>query len=165
MEKKRLILSNAFFIPKSKIMEKNTIETRIGKLNNDTPAYFGIMTAQHMIEHLTITVKLSYGRIKLPDFEPSEKQLAQKHALLNTPVDFPKGILAPGIGDNLLALRYPDLETAKTELLKSIDGYNNHFDEYPEAMTIHPRFGKLSHEEWERFHRKHFMHHFKQFGI
>lgn len=165
MDKRRLILSNAFFISKFKTMEKDTIKTRINTLSENTKGDFGIMTPQHMIEHLTITVKLSYGRIKLPDFEPSEKQLAQKNALLNTAMNFPKGVLAPGIGDNLLDLKYADLDTAKVELLKSIDEYNNHFTSFPEEKTIHPRFGKLNHEEWERFHQKHFDHHLSQFGL
>ncbi|RIW16972.1 DUF1569 domain-containing protein [Algoriphagus lacus] len=146
-------------------MEKETIERRIDKLKESTPANFGIMTPQHMIEHLTITVRISYGKIKLNDFEPNEKQLAQKHALIYTDIEFPKGIKAPGLEENLLALRYPNLETAKSELLKSIEDYNFHFTQEPNDKTTHPRFGKLTHEEWERFHRKHFDHHLSQFEL
>lgn len=146
-------------------MERNSIESRIANLTGENKALFGIMTPQHMVEHLTLTVKISYGRIKLPDFIPSEKQLAQKQALIYTDLEFPKGVKAPGIGENLLDLRYPDLETAKSELLKSIDEFNNHFREFQEDQTTHPRFGKLNHDEWERFHRKHFQHHLSQFGI
>jgi oxepin-CoA hydrolase/3-oxo-5,6-dehydrosuberyl-CoA semialdehyde dehydrogenase len=146
-------------------MERKVIEQRLTELKADTKAQFGIMTAQHMIEHLTLTVKLSYGRIKLAEFEPTEKQLAQKHALLYTEIDFPKGILAPEIGQKLLDLRYPDLDTSKNELLNSIDAYNSHFAESPKDMTLHPRFGRLTHDEWERFHKKHFTHHLGQFGL
>lgn len=146
-------------------MEKETIEKRIEKLKESTPATFGIMTPQHMIEHLAITVRISYGKIKLQDFEPTEKQLAQKQALIYTDLKFPKGIKAPGLEENLLALRYPNLETAKSELLKSIDDYNSHFKTTPNDKTTHPWFGKLTHEEWEKFHPKHFNHHLKQFDL
>lgn len=146
-------------------MERKLIESRILKLVSDTSASFGIMTPQHMLEHLTLTVKISYGRIKLPDFEPSEKQLAQKQALIYTDIEFPKGLKAPGIGEKLLDLRYQNLETAKTELLKSIEDYNSHFIEFHRDETIHPRFGKLNYEEWEKFHSKHFQHHLTQFGL
>jgi oxepin-CoA hydrolase/3-oxo-5,6-dehydrosuberyl-CoA semialdehyde dehydrogenase len=146
-------------------MDKNSIELRIAPLTKDSVAKFGIMTPQHMLEHLALTVKISYGRIKIPDFEPTEKQLAQKQILIYSEIDFPKGIKAPGIGENLLDLRYADMETAKSELLKSIDQFNKHFNEFKDDLTIHPRFGKLNHGEWERFHRKHFHHHLGQFGI
>ncbi len=146
-------------------MERKVIEQKITLLKAETKAHFGIMTAQHMIEHLVLTVKLSYGRIKLPEFEPTEKQLMQKHALLYTEIDFPKGVFVPEIGQKLLDLRYPDLDTAKNELLNSIDAYNSHFAESLQDMTLHPRFGKLTHDEWERFHKKHFDHHLGQFGL
>lgn len=146
-------------------MERQLIESRILELASDTRARFGIMTPQHMLEHLTLTVKISYGRIKLPEFAPSEKHLAQKQALIYTDIEFPKGLKAPGIGEKLLDLRYENLETAKTELLKSIYNYNRHFTELPQDETIHPRFGKLNHQEWEKFHSKHFEHHFGQFGL
>ncbi|OOG70118.1 DUF1569 domain-containing protein [Algoriphagus sp. A40] len=146
-------------------MERKSIESRIAGLTKDTLAQFGIMTPQHMVEHLTLTVKISYGRIKLPEFEPNEKQLAQKQALINSDIKFPIGIKAPVIGDKLLDLRYENLETAKTELVKSIDDYNQHFSEFQNDQTIHPRFGKLNYEEWERFHKKHFQHHLSQFGL
>ena len=90
-------------------MEKETIERRIEKLKESSPAAFGIMTPQHMIEHLTITVRISYGKIKLQDFEPTEKQLTQKLALIYSDIQFPKGIKAPGLEGDLLALRYPNL--------------------------------------------------------
>lgn len=146
-------------------MDRKIIKERIGHLTEDSLPLFGIMTAQHMIEHLILTVKLSYGRIKLPEFEPTVKQLSQKQALLFTDIGFPKGIIAPGIGENLLPLRYPDLDSAKIELLKSLEAYNAHFADFPNDLTFHPRFGKLNHDEWERFHRKHFDHHLGQFDL
>lgn len=146
-------------------MNIQTIQSRIEKLQADSPALFGIMTAQHMIEHLILTVKLSYGRIKIPDFEPNEKQLAQKQALLFSDMEFPKGVKAPGLPESLMELKYANLEEAKAELLKSLNAYNAAFQENSELKTLHPRFGKLSHEEWERFHTKHFDHHLGQFEV
>lgn len=141
------------------------ITSRIENLTEKSERRFGIMSPQHMIEHLILTVKLSYGRIKLPDFEPNEKQLMQKQALIYSDIQFPVGVSAPGLGESLLDLRFPDLMTAKTELLKSINDYNSFFKENPDALTTHPRFGKLNYDEWQRFHKKHFEHHLGQFGI
>jgi oxepin-CoA hydrolase/3-oxo-5,6-dehydrosuberyl-CoA semialdehyde dehydrogenase len=146
-------------------MNKETIETRILPLTEETIAQFGIMGPQHMVEHLAITLKISYDRIKLPDFEPSEKQINQKIALIHSDIEFPKGIKAPGLHEDLMPLKFPDLEKAKEDFLKSITAYNDFFLLNPEAKTTHPRFGKLTHGEWERFHEKHFKHHLIQFGL
>lgn len=154
-----------FYLTTKTKMDRESIVSRLKNLSEDSPREFGIMTPQHMVEHLILTVKLSYDRIKIPEFEPNEKQLMQKQALLYSDISFPRGIRAPGIGDQLLDLRFSDLEIAKLELLKSINDYNSYFESNPEAKTVHPRFGKLTYQEWERFHKKHFEHHFVQFGI
>lgn len=146
-------------------MKEHSIEIRLRDLKESSERQFGIMSPQHMVEHLILTVKLSYGRIKIPEFEPNEKQLLMKQALLYSEISFPRGIRAPGIGDQLLDLRFSDLDTAKLELLKSIQDYNSFFEANPEAQTMHPRFGKITHQEWEIFHSKHLEHHFGQFGI
>jgi hypothetical protein len=146
-------------------MDKELIFSRLKNLTEDSHREFGIMTPQHMVEHIILTVKLSYGRIKIPEFEPNEKQLMQKQALIYSDISFPRGIRAPGIGDQLLALRFSDLDNAKLELQKSLNEYNAYFKSNPEAKTIHPRFGNLTYQEWELFHDKHFDHHFGQFGI
>ena len=147
-------------------MESTTIEERLKKLKADTPAQFGIMSPQHMVEHLTVTVKIAYNRIQIPDFEPSEKQKSQKLALLETNMDFPKGVIAPGMkAGDLLPLRSSNLAEAKQQLIASITAYNTFFESYPDTTTVHPRFGMLNYKEWEKFHPKHFEHHFKQFGI
>lgn len=147
-------------------MDPKQIEKKLKNLSNDTPSLFGIMTPQHMVEHLTVTVKISYNRIKIPEFELSEKQMFQKSALLDSPMEFPVGVKAPGLKhDELMPLRSSNLEEAKQQLISSLVAYNSFFEFDPNATTVHPRFGLLNYEEWQRFHPKHFKHHFKQFGI
>ena len=145
-------------------MNKETLAQRLQGLNLNTEAKFGILTPQHMVEHLILTLKMSAGRIPIPEFVPTEKQLAGKQALLFTDIPFPQGIKAPGLPDTLLDLRFPDLEIAKAELLKSWDAYQLLFQENPTKQTPPPRFGLLNFEEWERFHAKHMDHHLSQFG-
>jgi oxepin-CoA hydrolase/3-oxo-5,6-dehydrosuberyl-CoA semialdehyde dehydrogenase len=145
-------------------MNKETLLQRLNQLHTTTAAQFGILTPQHMVEHLILTVKMSVGRIPIPEFVPNEKQLAQKQALLFKDIPFPRGVKAPGLPDTLLDLRFPDLETAKAELIKSWDAYQLLFKENPTKQTFHPRFGLLNFDEWERFHAKHMDHHLRQFG-
>jgi len=159
-----LILSNAFFPPKFIPMTKETLLQRLDHLNLQSKAKFGIFTPQHMVEHLILTLKLSSGRIPIPEIVPNENQLAQKQALLFTDIPFPQGIKIPGLPDALPELRFPDLETAKITLISSWDAYHLVFQENPMNLTPHPRFGPLNYDEWERFHAKHIDHHLGQFG-
>lgn len=145
-------------------MNKELLLHRLQNLNLNSEAKFGLMTPQHMVEHLVLTMKISTGRIPIPEIVPSEKQIAQKQALLFTNIAFPQGVKAPGLPDSLLDLRFPNLEIAKEELIKSWDAYILHFQENPNKKTPHPRFGLLDFEEWERFHSKHLDHHLSQFG-
>jgi hypothetical protein len=145
-------------------MTKEILLQRLKHLSLQSEAKFGILTPQHMVEHLTLTLKMSAGRISIPEFEPTEKQLARKQALLFTDLLFPQGIKAPGLPDTLLDLRFPDLEIAKAELIKSYDAYHLLFQENPTKHTPHPIFGLLNFDEWERFHAKHIDHHLGQFG-
>jgi oxepin-CoA hydrolase/3-oxo-5,6-dehydrosuberyl-CoA semialdehyde dehydrogenase len=145
-------------------MNKETLNQRLQGLSLKAEAKFGIMTPQHMVEHLVLTLKMCAGRIPIPEIVPTEKQLAQKQALLFTDLPFPKGIKGPGLPDTLLDLRFPDLETAKEELIKSWDAYQLLFQENPTKQTPHPGFGLLNFGEWERFHAKHMDHHLSQFG-
>lgn len=145
-------------------MNKETLLQRLHQLGPTTEAQFGILTPQHMVEHLILTLKMSTGRIPIPEFKPNEKQLARKQALLFTDLPFPKGVKAPGLPDTLLDLRFPNLEAAKAELIKSWDAYQLIFQENPTKKTPHPGFGPLNFDEWERFHAKHVDHHLSQFG-
>ncbi len=144
-----------------------TTEILLQRIQNLTPqseAKFGIFTPQHMVEHLTLTLKLSSGKISIPEIVPNEKQLAQKQALLFTDIPFPQGVKAPGLPDTLLELRFPDLETAKAALIASWDAYQLLFKENPTLQTLHPGFGPLNYTEWELFNAKHMDHHLGQFG-
>lgn len=145
-------------------MNRFTLPERLTNLSAQSKPRFGILTPQHMVEHLILTLKMSIGKIPIAEFAPTEKQLAQKKALLFTDIPFPKGIKAPGLPDTLLPLRFENLEAAKEELLKSWDAYHLFFKERPDKQTPHPGFGSLHYEEWERFHTKHMHHHLSQFN-
>lgn len=146
-------------------MTKTEIEQILSKLNEKSLRLFGLMTPQHMLEHLIITYKLSSGKVQIPEFVPSEKQLGYKHLLLETDMEFPKGIRAPGIPEDLMPLRLDSLQTAKEKFILSIDEFEKIFSENPDLMTFHPRFGKLNYREWKIFHGKHVKHHLGQFEV
>lgn len=144
-------------------MNTEKIKKSIKTLSVDQPAIFGKMTAQHMFEHLIITLKISSGKINLPKFELTEASQIQKKALLRTKMEFPKDILAPGSNGELNPLKLASLEDAQQAFIVSLEQFIQYYADNPTAEPIHPRFGPLTYEEWCTFHEKHIAHHFSQF--
>ena len=147
------------------VLQASQLQDSLTMLKKDTKPLFGKMTAQHMVEHLTITLKLSIGKIKYPTFTPSERALIAKKNLLFTELEMGMGITPPNDTGELYPLKHPDLEKAKEVLLQAWDEYMGYYEKNDGASEVHPRFGYLNKDEWNRFHYKHSMHHFKQFGI
>jgi hypothetical protein len=145
-------------------MEKQ-LRKKLEDLTPDQKPGFGIMTPQHMVEHLILTVKLSQGKITVPTIEPTPEALAIKHNILYDKGEIPKGIRAPGTKGELLPLRFGSLDEAKEKLIDAWKHFELYYFQYPEAQLKHPFFGPLTYEEWKEFHAKHFQHHFSQFGI
>jgi hypothetical protein len=146
-------------------MTAEKLQQKLALLSADSPSQFGIMTPQHMVEHLIITFKLSQGKISLPEKEPSPRALEAKQAILYGNMELPRGVKAPGLGDQLMELRFGSLDEAKVGLAKALEDFDLYYASNKDLKHYHPAFGKLNYEEWLAFHQKHFKHHLGQFGI
>ncbi|MEZ4774126.1 MAG: DUF1569 domain-containing protein [Bacteroidia bacterium] len=141
------------------------VPASLEKLTEDTPALWGIMGPQHMIEHVSGLFYISRKELGLPCTTPEEKLPKMKEFIWNDQ-PFPRSVRVVGIPkDKTLPLRYGSLDEAKGVLFKSIDDYYQFFEQNPEATTMHPVFGRLNHSEWDRIHWKHTTHHLRQFGL
>lgn len=143
----------------------NEIPKALEKLTEDTPAKFGIMTPQHMVEHLSALFYLGRKEIGLPCVTPEDK-LPEKRAFLNTNQPFWKNMKGIGIPeDGLMDLRFANLEEAKAKFISSIGAFYKFHEENPGTKILHPLFGKIGVELWDRFNYKHSIHHLQQFGL
>jgi oxepin-CoA hydrolase/3-oxo-5,6-dehydrosuberyl-CoA semialdehyde dehydrogenase len=142
------------------------IEECLSKLKEDTKPKWGIMTPQHMIEHLEYTYKIASGEIQ--DFEIStpEKILEKvKNSLWNYD-KFPQNSQFPILEkDTLDTLQHPDLETAINQFKQQREKYLEFFKKHPDATLSNMVFGELNRYEWYLLERKHLNHHFDQFGL
>lgn len=130
---------------------------------NQAPAW-GLMTPQHMVEHLMGAVLLSVGHYHLPVSEsPTYFDAARVRLMSDAP--FSPNTRNPRMPSTPGPLRLPSLAVAAATLLLEVDGFFNHFGQHPAAVPVHPLFGPLSFAEWRVFHFKHFGHHFLQFGL
>ncbi len=144
---------------------KTRIREALDKLTSETEAQWGMMTPQHMVEHLTMTLRNASGELPLEQATPDEK-LPKLQQFLYSEDPMPKEQKVPFMPkEELPERREPDLETAKEKLLEAWEAFEEHFEKAPEKRTVHPVFGPLDREGWYQVHRKHFTHHFDQFGL
>lgn len=134
-------------------------------LSTDTEAVWGKMTAQHMVEHLTMAVKSSTGKIIFTRFITPEDKLEISKRILNSNRPLPKLFVNEIVGEGLKSLVNKNLDSAIEELKNEVKYFEEYFKHHHEAKPINATFGPLNHEEWITFHNKHFTHHLTQFGL
>jgi oxepin-CoA hydrolase/3-oxo-5,6-dehydrosuberyl-CoA semialdehyde dehydrogenase len=147
-------------------MTDSKIDECLSKLSEDTKSKWGIMTPQHMIEHLEYTYKIAAAEIQ--DFEIStpEKILDKvKNSLWNYD-KFPKNSQFPLLEkDTLDDLKHENLAIAIEKFKEQRKKYIEYFKEHPDAKLSNLVFGELNRYEWYLLERKHLNHHFEQFGL
>jgi oxepin-CoA hydrolase/3-oxo-5,6-dehydrosuberyl-CoA semialdehyde dehydrogenase len=147
-------------------MTTEKIDECLSKLKSDTKPKWGIMTAQHMIEHLEYTYKIASGEIQDFEIATPEKILEKVHASLYNYEKFPKNTNFPQLEkDTLAPLHHPDLETAVENFKLQREKYLNFFKENPDVKLKNMVFGEMNKYEWYLLERKHLNHHFEQFGL
>ncbi len=133
------------------------------KLQPDTEPNFGLMTPQHMIEHISYVVKMSIKRAGEPENPPTKGQLGFKNFIANgailkhRPSDKTKA--------DLPALKYASFEEALAQVPIAVERFYSHFEANPDFIPYNPFFGELTFAELELFHYQHLRYHAWQFGL
>ena len=142
---------------------KEEVPLLLRQLTANAKPAFGLMTPQHMIEHLIMSIKFSTKRKGEPENPPTKGQLGFKRFIANgavlqhRPSDKTKA--------DLPELRYASLEEAISHIPEAVDRFYTHFENNPGFLSYHPIMGELSFEELELFHYQHYRYHFWQFGL
>ena len=143
------------------------IQKTLTNLTENSERKFGEMSPQLMVEHLEEVLRNGFGNLKSADFPeiPEEKmELLQDWIYTNDKIR--PGAKYPLLKEgDVLEMKYKNLDQAKEKLLETLKEFLIYYRENPSAEHFHPRFGTLNKEMMELFHRKHFTHHFEQFGI
>lgn len=147
-------------------IDRNSLESYLNKLSEDSKPLWGNMTPQHMLEHLEYSTRISSGEIQDIEIATPEKILEKVHATLYNYKKMPRNFGAPErLEKELEQLKHDNLDTAKQNLLEAFDNYIAFFKAHPEATLKNIVYGDLNRYEWNLFHRKHYNHHFEQFGL
>jgi len=148
-------------------MTDEKIQECLNKLTENTKAKWGIMTPQHMIEHLEFSYRVASGEIQ--DFEIStpEKHIEKVKNTLYNYEKMPQHYNMPLMKkDKVEDLLHESLEVAKQNLLEARKQYIQYYKSNPEEKSFkNPVFGVLNRYEWYLQERKHLNHHFEQFGL
>lgn len=136
---------------------------KLEQLNNSSEALWGSMSVQRMVEHLSDSVILSIEnktfKLSIPEdkIERAQQFLLSEHPL---PKNFTVEFATPDIPE-----RNQNLNEAIEEFKKAWQTFELHYQQNPEAKSLHPSFGYLEYDQWLRMHAKHVTHHLAQFGI
>ena len=142
------------------------IASCLAKLTEQSKPKWGIMTPQHMLEHLEYTYKIASGELQNFDISTPEKYLEKTQDSLYNYEKFPANSNFPHLKkDTLGSLIHPDLETAVAKFLQQRDRYLDFFTQNPDAVLKNLVFGELNKYQWYLLERKHLNHHFEQFNL
>ncbi len=145
------------------ITDRKNLTSLLSILQPETPALWGRMNAQNMIEHLVEAVEYTNGKRTADMRFPPDKANRQRQLLVHSDFVIPSGVVSY-LPDATKTKRFNDLATAIAELNNELDSFEHFFG--TEGMTAtHFEFGPMNYKEWIIWHGKHFTHHFKQFGL
>lgn len=146
-------------------IDRSYLEQKLSLLNDDTIPNWGIMTSQHMLEHMEYMYEMAIEKIHTEIVTP-EKYLEKYEDSLWNYIPMPEKVNHPNlkVGETE-DLRYSSFEEAKAALLEAYDNYEKFFEDNPGIKTKNTVFGNLDKFHWDLLSRKHYYHHFKQFGL
>ena len=86
------------------------LSNKIDQLGETDKPAWGIMTPQHMVEHLILAVRSGNGNLEVECFNPKEKLPILKRFLMSDR-DLPKGFENPLLEKGLRKLEFSSLKT------------------------------------------------------
>tara|TARA_B100000809_G_C15140628_1_gene533111 strand:+ start:11398 stop:13890 length:2493 start_codon:yes stop_codon:yes gene_type:complete len=147
-------------------MTSEKIQECLKKLTEESKPNWGIMTSQHMIEHLELTYRIASGEIQDFEIHTPEKYLEKAQESLYNYEPMPSGFDFPLYKKGTLEeLKHENLQIAKLKLLEAREQYVSFYKENPDAVVKNAVFGFIEKYDWQLLERKHLNHHFKQFGL
>ncbi len=144
---------------------KTNVAKALDQLTEEHTAEWGILTPQHMVEHLEYFMQMALGKVETEIITPANRIARFQESLFNYRA-MHRNFDHPLLKEKTLEdLRFDNLEAAKVALLSVIDEYEAFFKENPGIQTPNTIFGMLDKQLWDLMNRKHFHHHFSQFGL
>ncbi|MFT4760078.1 MAG: oxepin-CoA hydrolase/3-oxo-5,6-dehydrosuberyl-CoA semialdehyde dehydrogenase [Paraglaciecola sp.] len=148
-----------------KDITRDYLVEQFDKLTDNSQPNWGLMTAQHLVEHFDYFNLIALGEMKSKMYTP-EKYLEDTQDSLWDYRPMPKSFDHPALKKGEVEeLRYTNLAESKKAFFENYDKLKAFFKENKGATASNPVFGDLTAYEFSLMERKHFAHHFEQFGL
>lgn len=135
------------------------------QIPSDTPAHWGKMTLQQMIEHFTDSVRIASGKTVHADVLTPPDQLEKMRAFLASDKPFRENTPNPLMPEVPAPVIRSSVEEAINALQKELRYFFSVFTESGLGSTRNPFFGDLNFEQNVQLLYKHALHHLRQFGV
>ena len=134
------------------------------KVEVDTPAKWGTLNAQQMVEHLGLVFLLSTGRfgLKYKGTPEEAQQYWEKFQASAAPW---KDVFPQRAFGKAKPPRNETMEGSKAQLKETFQGYLDFCEANPDSTNSHFFLGNLTVDQWRQVHVKHLQHHLMQFGV
>lgn len=141
----------------------NEVPAMLSDLKSDTSPAWGEMNAPQMVDHLRKAIEVSLINTDGKIVTPEDKLPAYKSFLMSDK-PFKPGAAMPEEFKKIQDSN-KNLEDTKIMFLKALVKMQVYFEKHPDFVSVHSYFGELNTREWMHLHRKHILHHFRQFEL
>jgi hypothetical protein len=140
--------------------------TLLQRLDPATPAAWGKMNLQQMIEHFAHdAVATASGRLTIEKIITPPENLQRMRDFMMSEKLFKENTKNPLLAEEPSPLRYKNVQAAIWALQVELIYFFEVFKENPGLTTRNPFFGDLNFEQNVQLLHKHAIHHLKQFGV
>ncbi len=135
-------------------------------LDPSTPAIWGKMGVQQMIEHFGgDAVRNASGRLKMENIFTPPENLEKMREFMMSDKPFKENTNNPLMGEEPALLRYKTVQAAIGALQQELIYFFEAYQKNPDQIIRNPFFGDLNFEQNVHLLYKHALHHLKQFGV
>jgi hypothetical protein len=134
------------------------------QLSDNEIGLWGVLSPQGMIEHMSDTFGVAYGRIKYEQVTPDD-QLPGYRAFILSEKPFKENTKNAFMSDTPAPLRHHSITEAIEELKKEIVAFMAFYKANPGHKELNAFFGELNYDEQVHLLHKHALHHLKQFNL
>lgn len=144
------------------------LEKLLYKVNSqvevDTPAKWGTLNAQQMVEHLGLVFLLSTGRFGLK-YKGTPEDAQNYWERFQASAAPWRNVFPQRAFGKAKPPRNETMEGSKAQLQETFQGYLAYCEANPDSTNSHFFLGNLTVDQWRQVHVKHLQHHLMQFGV
>ncbi|MCX8080478.1 MAG: hypothetical protein N3F09_04485 [Bacteroidia bacterium] len=143
---------------------KQTFPKMLEAVNQEPLPLWGKLNFQGMIEHMSESVAMAYGKVVFP-VQVDEATMEKLRNFMLSDKPFRPGTPNTIMGEHPPKLIFENRQMALEDLKNNIHEFFDFYAKNSCHIQANPFFGKLNFDEWVHLLCKHARHHLNQFGL